>query len=198
MISLTKGQKVSLKKEAPNITDLVIGLGWRPKSSTFSLKNLFGSNYTYDLDASVVVCKDGRYCAGADDLISYSHLMGYNGAIHHKGDNLVGTHDKNDAEQIELHLDALPKSVDKLVVFVTIYHGIRKKQSFGEVEDAYIRIFDPRTNKEILRYSLTDDYKNAQAVIFGELIKEDGGWQFHAVGKGLNDDSIVRVARSYA
>lgn len=191
-VSLVKGQKVSLTKEAPNLKRMVVGLGWDVNVK----RGLFGTiSGSFDLDASVIVLRNGRF-EKSDDLVYYGNLKGCNGAIKHCGDNLTGEGDGDD-EQIIINLESLPSDVDKIIVAVNIFGGKSKKQDFGCVKNAYVRICNEVNGSEIIRFNLTENYSGALSMIFGEIYKHDNDWKFNPVGEGLREDSIKRIANSY-
>lgn len=186
-ISLVKGQKVSLTKEAGSLDKLVVGLGWDVNTSFFG-----GS---YDLDTAIAICRNGKFVSNSD-LVYFGNKNGCGGAIHHCGDNLTGAGDGDD-EQIKVDLTKLPNDVDKLVVIVNIYRGKSKKQNFGHVKNAFVRIVDEHSNKEILRYDLTDSFPDAIGMIFGEIYRHGDEWKFNPIGQGVKEDELSAIARTY-
>lgn len=186
-VSLTKGQKVSLSKEASSLKGMIVGLGWDVK------KSLFGGNF--DLDASLIACKNGVF-QSKNDLVYFGNKKAFNGAIKHCGDNLTGEGDGDD-EQIIVSLDDLPNDVDKLIVVVTIYRGKSKGQSFDKVQNAYVRVCES-TGVEVLKFSLTDNYKGMSGMIFGEIYRHNGEWKFNPVGQGVDTDSISDITKMYS
>lgn len=205
-ISLQKNQSINLSKTAVDLSkgsrglsEVVIGLGWdaaTEKKGFFG--SLFGSSNSssIDCDASVVACRNGHFVSN-DDLIYYGHLSHSSGAILHHGDNLTGDGDGDD-EQIEINFNTLPSDVDKIGVVVNIFNANSKHQHFGMIENAFVRIFDKNTNQELCKYNLSDNYSGKIAMIFGELYRENGEWQFRAVGEGTNDSSVNSLANRYA
>lgn len=186
-ISLVKGQKVSLTKEAGSLDKLVVGLGWDVNNS------LFGKSY--DLDAAVIICRNGKFVSNLD-LVYYGNRGSGNGAVRHCGDNLTGAGDGDD-EQIKVDLTKLPSDVDKLIIVVNIYRARAKKQNFGHVKNAFVRIVDAHNDKEILRYDLTDSFPDAVGMIFGEIYKHGNEWKFNPVGQGVKEDELLAIARTY-
>lgn len=204
-ISLQKNQSINLSKTAIDLSkgsrglsEVVIGLGW---DAATEKKGLFGSllrssSPSIDCDASVIACRNGHFIS-KDDLIFYGHLNHSSGAILHHGDNLTGDGDGDD-EQIEINFNALPSDIDKIGVVVNIFNANSKLQHFGMIKNAFVRIFDKNTNQELCKYNLSDNYSGKIAMIFGELYKENGEWQFRAVGEGTNDSSVNSLANRYA
>lgn len=191
-VSLVKGQKVSLTKEAPSLKRMIVGLGWDVNTK----KGLFGGiSGSFDLDASAIALRKGKFEKN-DDLVYYGNKKGCKGAIKHCGDNLTGEGDGDD-EQIIINLEDLPKDVDKVIIVVNIYCGKSKHQDFGKVENAYIRICDEANGSEVLRFNLTDNYSGAVGMVFGEIYKHDNEWKFNPIGEGLKEDSITKIASRY-
>ena len=207
-ISLKKGERVSLTKDNPGLSKIMIGLGWDPatkeeggKKKGF-LASLFGGDddsgrprKDFDLDASVFVLKNDKL-VDKGDIVYYGHLKHSSGAIIHQGDNLTGEGEGDD-ENILVDLSNIPLSYNKLVFVVNIYSATARGQHFGMVNNSYIRIVDQSNNTEILRYNLQDKYDGKIAMIFGEIYKKDGEWKFNAVGEGTDDGSISKLADRY-
>ena len=191
MVSLVKGQKVSLTKDSPDLKQLLVGLGWDVNNSN---NKLFGGNY--DLDAAAIVLRDGKYIQKSD-LIYFGHLNGLDGAIKHCGDNLTGEGDGDD-EQIIIKLNELPSDVDRVVIVVNIYQAKHRKQDFGKVQNAFIRLADGKSGTELYRFNLTEDYSGAIGMIFGEIYRHGNEWKFNPVGAGVKEQSLAEIARTYA
>ena len=192
-VNLKKGQKINLSKEKEGLSRVIVGLGWDAAERTggfFSRKPA-----SIDCDASAFVLQNG-HLNGRDDIVYFAHLDHPSDAIHHMGDNLTGDGDGDD-EQIVVDLKKLPDAYDRVVVVCNIYHAHAKRQNFGMICNAFIRICDAATGQELCRFNLTDDYSSATAVIFGELYRHNGEWKFNAVGQGTSDGSISEVARRY-
>ncbi len=196
-ISLTKGQKVSLTKEKPGLSEVVVGLGWdevQPKKGFFA--SLFsGSEQDIDCDASVYLLKNGKL-SGENDIVFFNNLNHSSGAVSHHGDNLTGDGDGDD-EQITIKLQRVPAEYDRIVIAVNIYKAKDRNQHFGMVENAFIRVVDKSNNSELCRYNLTDDYSNSTGIIFGEVYRHDGEWKFNAVGEGIRASYINDIAKRF-
>jgi tellurium resistance protein TerD len=173
-VTLAKGGNVSLTKAAPNLTQVMIGLGWEARSTTGA---------AFDLDASALMCANGRVL-GDEYFVFYNNLKSPEGSVEHTGDELVGGTGANDDETILVNLLQVPASVDKVVFPVSIYDAESRGQSFGQVRNAYIRVVNQVDNNELARYDLTEDASNETAMIFGELYRYGGEWKFRAVGQG--------------
>ena len=174
-ISLKKGDKVSLTKTYP-ISKIVIGLGW-----SVNKKN----NGDFDLDASAFLLSGNDKVAQNTDFIFYGNKVHSSGAVEHMGDNLTGSSGKNDDEQIKIDLTRMPSNINKIVFVVTIYEAEERKQNFGQVSSAFIRIFDEENSRELVRYDLAEKFSTETAVICGELYKDGSEWSFNATGNGF-------------
>lgn len=197
-VKLTKGQKVSLTKENPGLSRIVVGLGWdaaRPQNTGF-LGAFFASKPAdIDCDASAFLLQNGKIVS-KDDIVYYGNLNHRSGSVNHTGDNLTGDGDGDD-EQIIVDLQRVPMQYDRIAIVVNIYHAYQRKQDFGMIRNAFIRIVDLSTNRELLKYDLTENYAGMTAMIFGELYRYNGEWKFSAVGSGTRDGSISELAKRY-
>ncbi len=174
-VNLQKGQKVSLTKGNPGLTKVVVGLGWDV--------NQFDTGGDFDLDASAFMLGDNGRVSGSGDFVFYGNLMHTSGAVQHMGDNLTGVGDGDD-EQIKVNLSAVPGSVSRIVFTATIYEAEARRQNFGQVNNAFIRIFNETNGEELLKYDLGEDFSIETAVVFGELYKNGEEWKFNAIGSG--------------
>lgn len=192
-ISLSKGQKVSLTKEKPGLSKVCVGLGWdevqQPKGF---FSSLFNAAQDIDCDASVYLLKNGKL-DDEEDVVFYNNKNHKSGAVYHHGDNLTGGGEGDD-EQVSVDLSKVPAEYDKIVIAVNIYKANERKQHFGMVQNAFIRVVYESNNSEICRYNLTDNYSGKTGLIFGELCREDGEWKFNAVGDGFMASYVYEVA----
>ena len=179
-VSLTKGQRISLEKVAPGLSEVFIGLGGDVKSTD--------TGYDFDLDSSL-------FLLGVNEkLISDNHFIFYNNlaspdpdkSIQHLGDNLTGVGEGDD-EVIKINLKKMPNDVHKIVVTVTIHEAQQRKQNFGQVQNAFVRVVNSQTKQEAVRYDLVEDYSIETALIMAELYRKDGEWRLNAVGAGYQD-----------
>ncbi len=174
-VSLQKGGNVSLEKAAPGMTKMRVGLGWDARAT---------DGEAFDLDASVFLLKaDGKVRADSD-FIYYNNLKSTDGSVIHQGDNLTGDGDGDD-EVIEIDLSKVPSEVNKIAVTVTIHDAEARKQNFGQVSNAFMRIVDQNSNTEVARYDLSEDYSIETAMIFGTIYLHNGEWKFKAIGQGF-------------
>lgn len=170
-INLQKGQR-----EAINAPKFVIGLGWDTNSSS--------TGSSFDLDASVFVLGENKKLLSDEHFIFYNNLKSPDGAVEHTGDNQTGDGDGDD-EQINVDLSKINAQAAEICIVVTIHDADTRKQNFGQVRNAFMRIIDPATNNEILKYELEEDFSVETAVEFGRLYKRNGEWKFEAVGMGM-------------
>lgn len=91
----------------------------------------------------------------------------------------------------------MPPKYDKIAFVMNLYQSFKTTDHLGMIENAFIRIYDNDTHKELCRYNLSDNYNGMKAVIVGELYREDGKWFFNPIGKGTTDDSIDEMAERY-
>ena len=185
-VSLSKGGNVSLSKEAPGLTNIVIGLGWDTRSTD-------GSDF--DLDASMFVLKEDNKVRSDSDFIFYNNRTGADGAVEHLGDNLTGEGEGDD-EQIKVNLNGVPQDVANLAVGVTIHEADTRRQNFGMVSNAFIRVVNGADNSEIARYDLSEDASTETAMVFGEVYRRGSEWKFKAVGQGFQG-GLGPLARNY-
>ena len=174
-ISLKKGQKVSLTKGNPGLKNVVVGLGWDT--------NAYDTGSDFDLDAAAFCLTDSGKVSSQNDFVFFGNLNHQSGAVSHLGDNLTGAGDGDD-EQIKIDLSKIPAEITKIAFTVTIYEAEARRQNFGQVSNAYVRIFDESNGVELLRYDLGEDFSIETAAVFGELYKNGAEWKFNAIGSG--------------
>ena len=193
---LKKGQKVNLvKSNGSKLTKLMVGLGWdaaQPEQGGGFFKKLFNSTPNIDCDASVFVCKDGKL-KGVDDIVYFGNLEHKSHAVKHMGDNLTGDGEGDD-EQIFIDLNKIPAEYDKLVFVVNIYKAVDRKQDFGMIRNAFIRIVDQETGEELCRFNLSEDYTGMLAMVAGEVYRYKGEWKFNAIGNGTTDPGLKELS----
>ena len=193
-VSLQKGQKVSLTKDNAGLSRVVIGLGWdevQQKRGFFAPKQ-----QEIDCDAPAFLLADGKL-RGVDDIVYFGNLRHKSGTVQHMGDNLTGAGDGDD-EQIVVELDRVPAEYDRIVLVVNIYQADKRKQHFGMIQNAFIRIVDSRNNQELCKYNLSDNYDGMTAMIFGEVYRHNGEWKFNAIGSGTQDIQLGQLANRFA
>ena len=174
-ISLKKGQKVSLSKDNPGLSHVIVGLGWDV--------NAFDTGGDFDLDTAAFLLGENGKVTRAEDFVFYGNLRHPSGAVEHLGDNLTGQGDGDD-EQIKIDLGRVPENITRIAFTVTIYEADERRQNFGQVANAFIRIVDEAKGQEILRYDLGEDFSIETAIVVGELYRHNGEWKFNAIGSG--------------
>ncbi|HEN8704397.1 MULTISPECIES: TerD family protein [Pseudomonas] len=174
-VSLTKGSNVSLSKEAPGLTEVVVGLGWDPRVT---------DGTEFDLDASIFITGENGKVLNDSSFIFYNNKTSQDGSVEHLGDNRSGAGEGDD-EQVNVKLTGLAADVKKLVFAVTIHDAESRKQSFGQVGNAYIRVVNKADGKELARYDLSEDASTETAMIFGELYRHNDEFKFKAIGQGF-------------
>ncbi len=173
-INLSKGANISLSKSAPGLSSVLIGLGWDPRST---------DGAEFDLDASAFMLSAFGKVRSTADFIFYNQPVSVCGSVKHAGDNRSGQGDGDD-EAIIVELANIPADVAKIVFTVTINEADVRRQNFGQVGGASIRVVNNADGKEITRYDLSEDYSTETAMIFGELYRNGVEWKFRAVGQG--------------
>lgn len=201
-ISLQKGQRVDLTKGNPGLSQIMVGLGWDPVQSSGGggfLGSLFGGGggANVDCDASVLMLGANDKVQSNQDVIYFGNLKSRDGSVQHSGDNLTGAGEGDD-EQVMVDLNRIPSNVQKLVFVVNIYDCVKRKQHFGMIRNAFIRVVNPSSRQELIRYNLSDDYSGKTSLVVGEIYRHNNEWKFGAVGTGTNAASLSEVVRSYS
>ena len=173
-ISLTKGQNVSLSKTDPNLKNVLVGLGWDARST---------DGQDFDLDTSVFMATENGKVPSDRHFIFYNQLVSPCGGVEHTGDNLTGDGDGDD-ESVIVQLDKVESNIKSLFITVTIHDAEARRQNFGQVSNAFVRIVNNDTSEEIVRFDLSEDYSTETAMVFGEIYRHNGEWKFRAIGQG--------------
>lgn len=219
-VRLTKGQKVNLRKDNPNLKRVLVGLGWDPvgqqipkskknEKSSFlgKIMDFFGisseepSNMPFmkepdiDVDASVICIGEGR---SHIETIYFDNLKYHHGAIKHYGDNLTGEgEDGGDDEQIEINLDKIPSEVKTLSIIINIFQAYERRQSFGQIENCFVHVTDMDTHRELVRYDIAGNFEGMTGIFVADLERSDSGndWHFEAIGNGTRVRNIGEMVR---
>ena len=186
-VSLKKGQKVDLTKTNPGLKEVMVGLGWDVKR--------YDGGSDFDLDASAFLLGDNGKVPTDSEFIFYGNKKHESGSVEHMGDNLTGAGEGDD-EQIKINLAAIPANISKIDFTVTIYEAEQRKQNFGQVENAFIRVVNAANGEELIRYDLTEDFSIETAVVVGELYRHGGEWKFNAIGSGF-EGGLAALGRNY-
>ena len=187
-INLSKGERISLEKVAPGLKQIFIGLGWDI--------NATDTGGDFDIDGSIFLLNSN------EKLISDKHFIFYNNltspdpdkSIKQRGDNRTGAGEGDD-EVIDVNLKTVPDDIAKVVLTVTIHEADKRKQNFGQVSNAFVRIVNCENEEEIIRYDLTEDFSVETALIMAELYRKDGEWRMNAVGAGYEGGLPALVER---
>ena len=185
-VSLSKGGNVSLSKAAPGLKEILVGLGWDARAT---------DGGDFDLDASAFMLKGDGKIRSDNDFIFYNNLRSADGSVEHTGDNRTGEGDGDD-EAIKVFLEKVPAEIEKIAVIVTIHDADQRKQNFGMVSNAFIRVVNQSDGKEIARFDLSEDMSTETAMIFGEIYRHSGEWKFKAVGQGFAG-GLLPLAKSF-
>lgn len=175
-ISLKKGQKIDLTKTNPGLSKILVGLGWDT--------NKYDGSADFDLDASIFLVDATGKATSDSDFIFYNNPTHPSGSVQYMGDNRTGAGDGDD-EQVNIDLSLVPANIDRIAFTVTIYDYETRKQNFGQVSNAFIRIVDVANNVELMRYDLSEDFSIETALVIAELYRNNGEWKFQAIGSGF-------------
>ncbi|KOA18915.1 general stress protein 16U [Clostridium homopropionicum DSM 5847] len=186
-INLSKGQKISLTKEAPGLKEAIIGLGWDTK--------FYDGGYDFDLDASAFLIGQNGRVNNDLDFVFYNNLKHPSASVIHTGDNRTGDGDGDD-EQIIIDFSKVPENIAKIAITVTIHEAQARGQNFGQVSNAFVRIINKETGEEVLRYDLSEDFSIETALVFCELYRHNDEWKFSAVGSGFQG-GLAALCRNY-
>lgn len=185
-ISLSKGGNISLSKTDPTLKNVIVGLGWDARPT---------DGADFDLDASAFMVKEDGKVRSDSDFIFYNQTKSTCGSVEHTGDNRTGAGDGDD-ESVAVLLDKVPLDVQRVIFTVTIHEADARKQNFGQISRAYVRIVNKDSNNEVARYDLSEDASIETAMIFGEIYRHGGEWKFKAVGQGYAG-GLAALARQY-
>lgn len=186
-INLTKGQRVSIES---GLQLALVGLGWDT--------NRYDGGYDFDLDASAFLLGENGKLVRDEDFIFYNNLESRNKAVIHTGDNRTGDGDGDD-EVIYIDFSKIPSDVKKIAICVTIDEAETRRQNFGQVSNAYIRLakrsdeFDEE-GETLLKFDLEEEFSIETALVVAELYQKNGEWKFNAVAAGYQGglEAIVR------
>lgn len=185
-ISLSKGGNLSLSKTDPTLKNILVGLGWDARPT---------DGADFDLDASAFMVKEDGKVRSDSDFIFYNQTKSTCGSVEHTGDNRTGAGEGDD-ESIIVLLDKVPADIQRIIFTVTIHDADSRKQNFGQVSSAFVRIVNKDTNNEVARFDLSEDASIETAMVFGEIYKHGGEWKFKAVGQGYSG-GLAALARQY-
>lgn len=193
-INLKKGQRISLTKEDPSLKQIMCGLGWdvAPKTG-----GLFGTNKQFDLDSSVICLNTDKKLTDVKNIIYFGNLRHSSSAIAHQGDNLTGAGEGDD-EIINIDLPLIPADIAYLVFAINIYKCNERKQDFSMVDNAFVRMVNRTSNKELARYNLSGrSYQGMTGMILAEVYRYNDDWKMAAVGNGFKVATLADIAKLY-
>ncbi len=186
-VSLKKGQKISLTKEKPGLSHVVVGIGWDVSR--------YKSGGAFDLDTEAFLLGESGMVTRQEDFVFFGNLSHPSGSVIHQGDNLTGI-GVGDDEQIRVNLTLVPENISRIAFTVTIYEAEERRQNFGLVQNAFIHVYDETTGQELVRYDLDEDFSTETSVVFGELYKNAGEWKFFAIGAGI-EGGLAEICQGY-
>ena len=199
-VNLTKGQKVNLSKQRYGLSKVMVGLGW----DEVQQKRGFFAPKPQDIDCdafAILLGYDGHLINHATKLtectVFFNNLRWPNGSIQHMGDNLTGAGEGDD-EQIFVDLNNVPYDVGSIVFAVNIYDAFKRKQHFGMIRNAFIRVVDFDRQVELCRFDLSENYMNQTALVAGALIRTQDGWEFRTDGTAARVESLVDIVSAFA
>lgn len=199
-VNLKKGQRVSLTKEDNNLSKIMVGLGWDPVKNSGG-KGLFGGLFgskgqDIDCDSSIFMLDENNKIKNNKNVVYFGNLNSQCGSVKHMGDNLTGNGDGDD-EQVMVELSRVPEHIHKLVFVVNIYDCLKRKQHFGMIQNAFIRIVNMSDSKEMVRFNLTDNYDGKSSLFVGEIYRSGNEWKFAATGEGDTATGLNEMMKRY-
>lgn len=187
MINLEKGQRISMDK---GLTLVGVDLGWDPNNKE--------TGYDFDLDASAFMLGSDGQIPAQEYFVFYGNQKSPDGSVESSGDDLTGGNsDGGDDETLNVDLTKVSSNIQEIIFTATIYKAEERRQNFGQVRNSYIRIYDAKTNMEIARYDLDEDFSIETAVEFGRLYRRGTEWKFEAMGTG-NKGGMQSLVHKYA
>tara|TARA_B100001245_G_scaffold236660_1_gene229375 strand:+ start:11771 stop:12358 length:588 start_codon:yes stop_codon:yes gene_type:complete len=175
-ISLSKGQGISLSKEAPTMKKVLVGLGWDERVTD-------GEKFDLDLCAFLL---DGNTVYQQPGIVGYMGgcEKGANDSVVYSGDNQTGEGEGDD-EFITVDLDAVPTNITKIVFTATIHDAEKRRQNFGGIEASYVRFVNQDTGVEEVNVDLREDCDTETAMIFAELYRHGDDWKVRNLSQGF-------------
>lgn len=181
MINLEKGQRISMDK---GLSLVGVELGWNPNE---------GTGFDFDLDASAFMLGENGQIPQQEFFVFYGNQKAPDSSVESTGDDLIG----GEGETLNVDLTKVSSQIKEIIFTATIYKAEERRQNFGQVRNSYIRIYDTKTNTEIARYDLDEDFSVETAVEFGRLYRHNGEWKFEAIGNG-NKGGLQALVNKYA
>ncbi|WCK57772.1 TerD family protein (plasmid) [Aneurinibacillus sp. Ricciae_BoGa-3] len=175
-MSLAKGGKIDLTKGNPGLDNILVGLGWDVSS--------LGE---FDLDTEVFLLDASKKVVSSKHVVFYNQQISPDGAVKHHGDNRTGV-GQGDDETISIKLSKVSPEVERILFTATIHEANTRRQNFGQVMNAYIRVLDEANGQELVRFDLSEDYSTSISLVVGEVYRHNGEWKFGALGNGSTQD----------
>lgn len=170
-INLQKGQREKLSSGK-----FTVGLGWDTNETS--------TGVDFDLDASIFILGENKKILSDSHFIFYNNLISPDGSVEHTGDNRTGEGDGDD-ESVIIDLSKIDSAASEICIVVTIDDCEARKQNFGQVRNAFVRIVDNVSNTELMKFELDEDFSVETAVEFGRIYKRNNEWKFEAIGTGM-------------
>lgn len=178
-VNLQKGQKMNLSSERNRVNGIIVGLGWDSTQSGYA---------NVDCDASAILCGLDQK---AFDVIYFGKMRGENDSVVYTGDSKTGE-GNGENEQIYVNFTKLPQMVGKIVVAVNIYDAKAKRQHFGMINNAFIRVRNWKTGEVLCQFNLSDNYSGMTGIIAAEIIRYGSGWDFVPIGRAIPEASRLQ------
>lgn len=190
-ISLKKGEKISLSKNAPGLKKIIVGLGWDTRQTSGAAFDLDAAGFL--LGANGKVRNDGDFVFYGMETVG-GKLITADGAVEHTGDNKTGAGDGDD-ESLIVDLTKVAADVQRIVFTATIHEAVKRGQSFGQVTNAFIRVVNAEDNTEICRFDISEEASTNTALDFGAVYRKDNEWRFDAIGQGYDGGLLALCSR---
>ncbi len=178
-VNLKKGERVNLSSESNRVSGVIVGLGWDSAQM---------GSASVDCDVSAIICGfDGK----AREVIYFGRMRSENDAVIYTGDSQTGE-GNGDNERIYINFTKLPQSIGKIVISANIYDAKAKRQHFGMINNAFVRVVNWKTGQEMCRFNLSDNYSGMTGIIAAEIFHTGTGWDFAPIGKAVQEASRLQ------
>ena len=172
-LNLKKNDVLDLTKKNPGLDKVILGAGWDVAT--------MGQDFDIDISA-FLVGSNNKVNQIPQDVIFFNNKFG--DGIYLEGDNRTGAGEGDD-ERIQIDLSQIRSDIKRIVFIVTIHEAQARRQTFGMVNNSYVRLLDAKNNeRELCRFNLKEDGSTVTSVLFAELYKDGYEWYFKAIGDG--------------
>ena len=172
-LNLKKNDVLDLTKKNPGLDKVILGAGWDVAT--------VGQDFDIDISA-FLVGNNNKVNQIPQDVIFFNNKFG--DGIYLEGDNRTGAGEGDD-ERIQIDLSQIRSDIKRIVFIVTIHEAQSRRQTFGMVNNSYVRLLDAKNNeRELCRFNLKEDGSTVTSVLFAELYKDGYEWYFKAIGDG--------------